>query len=64
MTGQAERERNPGADLLRTLDRGLTLENLDAMPTKTLQELSGLLFHWHELVDMRLERRPRETAGA
>jgi hypothetical protein len=42
--------------LLRTLDRELHREDIDALSADERRELHSLLLHWQELTQLRLER--------
>jgi hypothetical protein len=48
---------NPVHDLLRVLDRELTVSDLDALPSSQLRQLRDLFTHWSSISGFRLDRR-------
>ncbi len=45
--------------LLAILDRRLTVDDIRALDDEDLAELTGSLYHWHELCEQEQSRRPK-----
>ena len=61
---------NTAAEILRALDRDMTLEELHALDADDLRRFEGLMHHWQQLAQLairdrlRIAEEARSTAAA